>query len=70
MRFMTFEQWSAAAETCENCGDKFWGDSDKCPGCRDSEVGPTEDPAPRRVQARDLPTFGVPTTKSQNIYYL
>jgi hypothetical protein len=69
MRLMTYEQWSAVASKCEKCGGEFWGDSDTCPDCRDSNLEPTDAQEPRRSE-RHLPSFGIPTTKSQNIYYL
>lgn len=72
MKVARFSQWSSSTPSaCTSCGGEVWDDADKCDDCKDSDLEPEAkaqpEPSPRLPR---LPRFGVPTTKSQNIYYL
>lgn len=72
MRIRSFESWRDGADRCSSCGELHWGDADRCDDCRDAELEREEEgPTPPTTRpGPTLPKFGVPTTKSQNIYYL
>ncbi len=71
MRLKSFEQWHLSPAVCTSCGEEHWGDTDRCDDCKDADLEPTAEPKPEpRTREPRLPRFGVPTTKSQNIYYL
>ena len=73
MKIRTFEDWSGGMSSpCDRCGEEHWGEDDVCDDCRDSDLGdgPSDPATPTERVPSDLPSFGVRTTKSQNIYYL
>lgn len=66
-----FEEWTRrVSDTCERCGQEFWGESGVCDDCRDSDLNDEETVKLPQRNRPALPSFGVSTTKSQNIYFL
>lgn len=58
------------SDTCIKCGEEYWGESDICDDCKDSDLEEKEVEEAPEKKKKQLPFFGVPTTKSQNNYYL
>lgn len=71
MKIKLFKEFSSISNICSKCGEEYWGDNDVCDDCKDSdlEVGEVEKQNIEKKK-KHLPFFGVPTTKSQNLYYL
>ncbi len=76
MVIKSFNEWQdGMSSICPKCGQEFWGHSETCDDCKDSDLEevpekPVTVAARDQGARRDLPRFGVPTTRSQNIYYL
>lgn len=59
------------SDTCIKCGEEYWGDEDTCDDCKDFDLENDDDHEDSNGEEKNkLPFFGVPTTKSQNTYYL
>lgn len=57
---------------CDKCGEELFDDDyDLCYKCRSGEdADNVDDVEPTENDKKELPSFGVETTRSQNIYYL
>lgn len=70
MKIKLFEEFNSMSDTCSKCGEEFWGDTDICDDCKDSDLESEKiEKDENKKDKKHLPFFGVPTTKSQNIYY-
>lgn len=71
MKLKLFKEFISISSICHKCGEEYWGDEDICDDCKDSDLESYEDEEENiERKKRNLPFFGVPTTKSQNLYYL
>lgn len=71
MRVKMFEEFNnQISHTCDRCGEEFWGDDGCCDDCKDTDLEDEEDYIVRPEEEKRLPSFEVPMTKSQNIYFL
>jgi hypothetical protein len=71
MRLKLFKEFNnSISSICIKCGNEFWGDFDICDDCKDSDLEPDEKIEIEEPSNKELPSFGIPTTRSQNLYYL
>jgi hypothetical protein len=73
MIIKTFEDFQDTfSRICDRCGEEYWGDSDLCDDCKDSDNEQIIDIVPEYKKNNKviLPKFDLPTTRSQNIYNL
>ena len=71
MRIKLFEQYTQEMSSiCDRCGEEFWGEDETCDDCKDSDLESKDYLTPEENEEKQLPFFNIPTTKSQNLYYL
>ena len=71
MRIKLFEQYTREmSSVCGKCGEEFWSEDEICDDCKDSDLESKDYLTPEENEEKQLPFFNIPTTKSQNLYYL
>jgi hypothetical protein len=71
MRIKLFEQFTQEMlSVCGKCGEEFWDEDEICDDCKDSDLESKDYLTPEEDEEKHLPFFNIPTTKSQNLYYL
>jgi hypothetical protein len=69
MKIKLFREFNSIAQVCQKCGEEYWEDQDYCNDCCDTDLEEKEIKKPDSKVKQELPIFGVPTPRSQNIYY-
>ena len=69
MRIKLFREFNSMSNVCIKCGEEFCGDDECCQDCKDTDVEEKHIEPKERKLKEELPMFGVPTPRSQNIYY-